>query len=244
MERQEIRIMSTQVSEKGSLQKFYDDIYTKGDIRDNEKLYCWIIKLFHPLKDRRLLDVGCGSGWLLKEAEKFDLKTYGLDISKIAVERARINAPNSEVLVGDGERLPWPDNYFDYVSCLGSLEHYVNYERGIKEIQRALNSEGTAIIMLPNAYQFGEILKVLFTGGDSEGWQVIERHATKRGWKELLERNGLKVIKIFKYNKYSEFFQKGTLKIKSVRKFFIMSLIHYFSPFNLAQQFIYICRKK
>lgn len=191
-----------------------------------------------------MLDIGCGSGWLLKEAEKIGLETYGLDISNKAVERAKINAPNSEILVGDGENLPWSDNYFDYVSCLGSLEHYVNPERGVKEIQRVLNSEGTAIIMLPNAYQLGDILKVLFTGTSSEKWQAIERHATKNQWKGFLEENVLKVIKILKYNKYPELFQKGTFKIKSIKKFIIASLIRYFSPFNLAQQFVYVCRKK
>lgn len=235
--------MSNQIVNKETLQEFYDDIYAKGDVRDNEKLYIWIVKLFHPEKRKKLLDIGCGGGWLLREAEGFNLITYGLDISSNAVERAKINAPHSEILVGNGENLPWPDSYFDYVSCLGSLEHYVNPEKGVKEIQRILNIDGTAIIMLPNVYQFGEILKVLFTGTGSEEWQVIERHATKNQWKDFLEENGLKVIKILKYNKYPEFFQRDTFKIKSIKKFIITSFIRYLSPFNLAQQFVYICKK-
>lgn len=229
---------------KDTLQRFYEEVYTKGDIRDSEKLYIWIVKLFHLENGKRLLDIGCGGGWLLREAEKLNPKTYGIDISSKAVERAKENAPHSEILVGDGENLPWLDYYFEYVSCLGSLEHYVNPEKGVKEIQRMLHPNGTAIIMLPNAYQFGEILKVLFRGRGSEEWQAIERHATKNQWKNFLEENGLKVLKILKYNKYPEFFQRGTFKIKSIRKFLIASLIRYLSPFNLAQQFVYICKKK
>ncbi len=234
--------MFNQATEK-ELQKFYDDVYEKGDIRDNGKLYRWIARLFQPQKDRKFLDIACGGGWLLKEAEKFGLKTYGLDISANAVEKARINAPKAEILVGNGEDLPWADNYFDYVSCLGSIEHYINPEIGIQEIQRVLDSEGTAIIILPNVYEFGEVLKALFTGKNSEQWQIIERRATKKQWKELLEKNGLKVTRIFKYNKYPEFFQEGTFKVKSIRKFIITTLIHYLSPFNLAQQFVYFCKK-
>ncbi len=129
------------------------------------------------------------------------------------------------------------------MASLGCLEHYVNPDKGVKEIQRVLKSDGTAIIMLPNTYQFGEIMKVLFAGVGSEQWQILERHATKEQWKEFLEGNGLKVTKIFRYNKYPEFFQKGTFKVKSIRKFITVTLIRYLAPFNLAQQFVYICKK-
>lgn len=233
--------MSEQTINKEELQRFYDGVYAKGDIRDNERLYRWILNLLHPEKNKRLLDIGCGSGWLLREAERLSLKTYGIDISCEAVKRAKANAPNSEVSVGDGEKLPWPANYFDYVSSLGSLEHYISPEKGVREIQRILRPDGIAVIMLPNAYQFGEIFKVLFTGRGSEQWQAVERHLTKNQWKEFLEGNGLKVIKILKYNKYPEFFQAGTFKIKSIRKFIATSLIRYLSPFNFSQQFVYIC---
>lgn len=184
------------------------------------------------------------SGWLLREAGKFGLKIYGLDISSEAVKNAKENAPDSEILTGNGEDLPWPDNYFDYAASLGCLEHYLNPERGAKEIQRVLNPDGTAIIILPNRYQFGDILKVLFIGGGYEEWQIIERSATKKQWKDFLEENGLKVIKILKYNKYPEFLQKGTFKVKSIRKFITVNLIRYLAPFNLAQQFVYVCKKK
>ncbi len=74
---------------KEELKRFYDSIYLKGDIRDNDKLYAWIIRLFYSEKERKFLDVGCGGGWLLREAEKFGLATYGLDVSAEAVGRER-----------------------------------------------------------------------------------------------------------------------------------------------------------
>lgn len=232
------------IHKKKELQEFYDKVYAVGDIRDNDKLYAWITRLYRPEKGRRFLDVGCGGGWLLREAEKLGLITCGLDISSEAVRRAKENAPRSEILVGDGEGLPWQDDHFDYVASLGCLEHYLHPEKGAREIRRVLDPDGTAIVILPNKRQFSSFFKALSAEEDHGGWQVIERHATKNQWKDFLEENGLKVIKILKYNKYPEFFQKGTFKIKSIRKFLVATLVRYFFPFDLAQQFVYICKKK
>lgn len=225
--------MSDQITDVKGLRDFYNEVYTTGDIRDSEKLYKWIIGLLRAQKGRKLLDIACGSGWSLKAGEEAGLKTYGLDISDEAVKKAKINAPESEIVAGDGENLPWPENSFDYVTCLGSLEHYLDPEKGMREIRRVLKDDGTALIMLPNS----------IAASSSEEWQVIERHGTKEEWRQLLEANGLRVMKVLRYNKYPEFFQPGTFKIKSVKKFITVSIIRYLSPFNLAQQFVYICIK-
>lgn len=236
--------MPNEVMKEEKLKEFYDSVYLTGDIRDNTKLYAWIMRLLRPSQGKKFLDVGCGGGWLLREAEKYGLKTHGLDISSEAVKRAKKIAPNSAIVSGDGENLPWPDDYFDYVASLGCLEHYINPDNGAGEIHRVLNAGGTAVIILPNRYQLGDILKALFTGKGHEEWQAIERDATKEQWREFLEKNGLRVLKNFKYNKYPEFFQEGSFKIKSIRKLIVTTLIRYLSPFNLAQQFVYLCEKK
>ncbi|MFH0771601.1 MAG: methyltransferase domain-containing protein [Candidatus Omnitrophota bacterium] len=236
--------MPNEVMNEDKLKEFYDGVYATGDIRDNTKLYAWIMRLLRPLQGSKFLDVGCGGGWLLREAERCGLKTFGLDISSEAVKRAKKIAPYSEIISADGENLPWPDGYFDYAASLGCLEHYIDPDKGAAEICRVLKPDAKAIIILPNRYQLGDILKALFTGKGNEEWQAIERDAAKEQWREFLERNGLRVLKIFKYNKYPEFFQEGTFKVKSIRKFVITTLIRYLAPFNLAQQFVYLCEKK
>lgn len=232
-----------QTNNDEELREFYDSVFLEGDICDNEKLYHWVIRLISPQPEKKFLDVACGGGWMLRAAEKKNLKTYGIDISSNAVKKAKSNAPNSELVVGSGERLPWPDEYFDYVTCLGSLEHYINAEIGAREIYRVLKKDGLSIIMLPNKYFFWEIVKVLFKGDSSEQWQILERSASKEEWKRFLQANGLKVKKIFKYNKYPELFKPGTWKMKSIKKFIIVSFIRYFSPFNFASSFVYLCKK-
>lgn len=229
---------------EAELKKFYDNVYADGDIRDNKKLYDWIIKLVSPVRGKTFLDIACGGGWMLAAAVKKNLKTYGLDISSNAIEKTKKVSPGSNLIVGSGEKLPWPDNSFDYLTCLGSIEHYIHPEIGIKEIVRVLKKDGTCAIMLPNKFFFLDLLRILFRGDTTEEeWQIVERRATLKGWCRFLEENGLKVKKIYKYNKYPELFKPGTLKMKSIGKFFISAFIRYFSPFNFAWQFVYICKK-
>lgn len=235
--------MQSQISDTKGLREFYNGVYAKGDIRDNEKLYKWIVRLCGPQRGRKLLDIACGIGLVLKAGQESGLQTYGLDISDEAIKRAKAVSPESELVVGDGENLPWADGSFDYVTSLGSLEHYLDPEKGVREIARVMSNDGTAVIMLPNSYAYGEIIKALFTGRSSDEWQAVERHATVNQWKEMLEKNGLKVARIKGYNKYPEFFKPGTRKVKSLRKFFITCFFRYLTPFNLSQQFVYICRK-
>ena len=57
---------------------------------------------------KKLLDIGCGTGYLLKDADKRGLKTYGVDISDEAAKIAREVTPNSKIIRGKGENLKFP----------------------------------------------------------------------------------------------------------------------------------------
>lgn len=80
------------MTDSEKLKTFYDGVYAEGDIHDNRKLYAWIARLFQPVRGKKFLDVACGGGWLLKEAEKLGLQAHGIDISVNAVTRADLRA--------------------------------------------------------------------------------------------------------------------------------------------------------
>jgi ubiquinone/menaquinone biosynthesis C-methylase UbiE len=229
--------------DKSSIKKFYNNVYKKGDIRDDTRLYRLIVALINPLPFTRLLDVGCGIGCLLYEAVKRNISVFGLDISSEALAKLRTILSPANVCVADGEKIPFKDASFEYVISLGSIEHFLHLEEGIREIKRVLKSNGLAILLLPNSFYFGDILKVLFTGKSDEQWQIQEKLLTKEQWRLLVEGNGLAVKKIYKYNKYPQFFQEGTFKIKSVRKYIKTFLMKNFCPLNLAWQFVFVCSK-
>jgi len=62
-------------------------------------------------KGKRLLDVGCGTGYLLKAAEDTELETYGIDISGEAVKISRKISPSSKITEGSGKN-QFPRQFF------------------------------------------------------------------------------------------------------------------------------------
>lgn len=227
--------------------KDYDRIYSTSGLTTNSAYYRWIIKLLRPAPNAKILDVSCGEGILLREIAKLNknIETYGLDISDAATAIAKKNTPESKIILADGQKIPFPDKYFDYVTCLGSLEHYLDPEVGLRELFRVAKNGAKFCIILPNSFSIDVFLEVLQTGNKPlEDFQIIERTAAKQEWVNLLNKNGFKVEKIYGSNLWPELFQEGTYKIKSVGKYLRRLLIRHFCPLNLARELVFICKKQ
>jgi len=208
---------------KKQLADSYNEIYKKGPFRESKEHYKWVARVLAPESSGRLLDIACGGGYFLAEVEKKGLDTFGLDFSKVV---------RSNLILGDAETLAFKDDSFDYLINLGSLEHFLNPERGLREMTRVLKKYGKAVILLPNSYflmTVWNVFKIGSTGRVTD--QKMDRWATKREWIELIEKNGLQVKDVLKYNYKSP---HGALKYKFLRPFI---------PLNLSYCFLFICRK-
>jgi ubiquinone/menaquinone biosynthesis C-methylase UbiE len=190
----------------------------------------WILKLLRPERGKRLLDIGCSQGLLIKEAERFGLSAHGIDISSEAVRIARENAPLSKVVCDDAHSLGWGDGYFDYITNIGSLEHFSDPVKCLREMCRVMKRDGTACIMLPNLYYYRHLINKLLHGKEPTSYQEIERFASLGEWSSLIEANGFKIEKVRKYNKFN-------------RPGFMVFLRSIIVPLGLSHHFVFICRK-
>lgn len=95
---------------------------------------------------KRVLDIGCGGGFLTEEIAKYGFETTGLDPSApslvTARSHARIQNLHIDYLEGVGEALLFPDNHFDIVFCLDVLEHVSDFRKVIREVSRVLAPGG------------------------------------------------------------------------------------------------------
>lgn len=77
---------------------------------------------------KKVLDLGCGSGWLSIFISKYGFDVTGIDIAKPAIELGKTWAgeDNAKVnfLVGDLLNLPFKENTFDAIICNSVLEHF------------------------------------------------------------------------------------------------------------------------
>lgn len=144
-----------------------------------------IINHFGLKPGMRVLDVGCGKGFLVKDLmlECPGLEAFGLDISVYAL----INC-EKEVIgrlhLGTAEKMPFPDASFDCVLSLNTIHNFPRARAvtAMKEIQRL--SSGRAFVQV-DSYHTPE-QKTIF-----ESWVLTaEFHDYPSGWIKVFEEAG------------------------------------------------------
>ena len=90
----------------------------------------------------RLLDVGCGGGLLLRDASAAGIRVTGLDHSPDMVELARERAPEADVVLGEAERLPFPDRSFDALAMSIVFFFLEDPVGALRECRRVLRPGG------------------------------------------------------------------------------------------------------
>ena len=86
----------------------------------NIKMAQWLKDRFHP---QAVLELGCAKGFLLKALLQIGIEGYGCDISKWAVENYEPEAKGRLKVADIRNGLPYPDNSFDLICSLSTLEH-------------------------------------------------------------------------------------------------------------------------
>ncbi len=221
----------------------YDDIYKGKGILQLDSFYLWLINLLEPKQGRVLLDISCGQGRLVTLAQNQGLSAMGVDFSISGVKIGSLESPTAWWVAGDGEHLPYPDSSIDYVTHIGSLEHYMDPQAGADEIARILKPGGKAVVLLPNSFGLlGNVRHVARTGDIFDDGQPLQRYGTRRVWESILTKKGLKIQKV---HGFSEIPTPRTLPDllwllkrpqKLLRKFFNL-----FIPLNLTNHFVFIC---
>lgn len=111
--------------------------------------YAPVLDRIKALQFSNLLDVGCGTGELLKQltADYTSVQFTGVDLSEKMLGVAQIKLKDTAKLVlGDAENLLFDDNSFDLVICNDSFHHYPHPQKAIFEFWRILKKGGILLI--------------------------------------------------------------------------------------------------
>lgn len=103
------------------------------------------------VRDARILEIGCGTGWLTHKLNSFGPVT-AVDLSPAAVRIARERDTKARYIAGDIFQCEFDDASFDVVVCVETL-FYVEDQKGlINLIGRCLKPQG--ILALTNINKF------------------------------------------------------------------------------------------
>ncbi len=105
-------------------------------------------RLFSEFPSGKVLDVGCGDGAILAPLrDRHEL--HGVDVSEAAVAAARASGVNA--VQHDLENpLPYPNDTFDFVFCGETIEHQIDTDWLLSEINRVLKPGGLLVLTYPN----------------------------------------------------------------------------------------------
>jgi ubiquinone biosynthesis O-methyltransferase len=117
-------------------------------------------------RGKRVLDLGCGGGFMAEALAERGALVTGIDPSPGAIDIARKHAETSGLAigyaVGVGESLDFADDSFDIVVCVDVLEHVADLDRVIAEIARVLKPGGLFLFDTINRNGLASIVMITF----------------------------------------------------------------------------------
>lgn len=107
---------------------------------------------YSSFAQQRVLDVGCGNGYVLSRYARGGADVVGIDLTDTAVDLSRrrfaLDGLRGQFVTGSAEALPFPSATFACVSSMGVLHHTPDTGAAVREIWRVLEPGGRLIVMM------------------------------------------------------------------------------------------------
>lgn len=146
------------------------------------------------IKNRTILDIGCGFGWAELLFSKLDPKNMvGIDYSEeCLIVAKKFKHPSCSFKKGDALHLPFKDNTFDTVMSWEVLEHIPKdtEEKMFSEIYRVLKPGGHLFLSTQHRNFFSTVL-------DPAWWLIGHRHYTQKAIREFANKSGFKIHRLY-----------------------------------------------
>ena len=176
-----------------------------------------LVKVLKPKKPKKILDVATGTGdlaialgeTLASEIIGIDISEQMLEIGKKKVERNQLK--NIKMEIGDGEKINYPNNYFDAVTVSFGVRNFENLDKGLLEIYRVLKPGSELVILetsIPQSFPLNYLYHLYtlyflpligsFFSKDKSAYKYLSSSAKSfpfgKAFNKILKKNGFVVI--------------------------------------------------
>jgi len=144
-----------------------------------------MIKHYNIKAGDKILDIGCGKGFLLYEISLLvpGVEIFGIDISSYAIENAKEEIKD-RLQIGNANKLPFPDDHFDFVFSITTLHNLHSYDldKALREMERV--GKGNKYLCVESYRDEVEKANLLY-------WQVTcEAFCTPEEWEWWFKQTG------------------------------------------------------
>ncbi len=108
-------------------------------------LYNKVLSYVEPAKKEKILEIGCDRGRFVNLIRPLSGKVVGIDINKKAIEAAAC----PDLYQMDATSIEFPDNSFDKIFSMHTIEHIPDLNKAFREMERVLKSGSKAILCYP-----------------------------------------------------------------------------------------------
>ena len=104
-----------------------------------------ILRYLRPRGEDRLLEVGCGRGWLTQRMQELCPATYGIDVNPKSIA----HGVAEQLMTMDAIDLHFDDEQFDHVYSFHAIEHIEEADVALHEMHRVLIPGGRVLLVYP-----------------------------------------------------------------------------------------------
>ncbi|NQT22862.1 MAG: class I SAM-dependent methyltransferase [Candidatus Omnitrophica bacterium] len=205
-------------------------------------------------KAKRLLDIGCGTGELLRACKEIGVVPYGLDISHVGLLMAK-ECDLDKLVLGDQEFIPFRNEVFDYVTLISSLEYSLteeNIKKVLHGVRRVVKDEGKVYVEARNGnFILFKIAKMFFLDklllnkkpifSYAEDTVKAKRYVdlSYHSWNAIISESDFHIERIYKF--YSPLYPVGFLYFM---KSLFVNILNVMIPISMCYRVCYLFRKK
>jgi len=205
--------------ETRNVKEFYDAIH--GDVYEKAS-HSWFLprRFWHGHKNNEvvkrvegtdILEVGCGSGTIVKQLLAQGKHVTGIDIGKQFVNFCHATYDNADFCETDAHYLPFADRSFDTIVCSEVIEHVDNPEQALQEFNRVLRPKGRLVLTTPNICFRWALIEAVWTRIRRNLLETRHKCFTRKRLRLLLDCQGFNIL-------HNDVFMLGCLHLVEAQK--------------------------
>ena len=155
-----------------------------------------VLAIARPKEDESVLDIGCGSGWLLGALGRHGMRrVYGVDLSRGQyLKGKRTRGLQIGFAEGDAYRLPFKESSLDVVLMTEVLEHLESPVVTLKEAARVLRGGGRLVVTVPWRERIYHTLCIHCNKKTPVNAHL--RSFDTEGLSDMLSKTGMRVVRV------------------------------------------------